>query len=191
RSGRNQSTRGKKNCSVGRTVSPLGRRARTFAELSSPRIYVGSFIRIGVVGYNPRPRGSSDRRHRPTAALSADNRRRTHSRGRLGRYGLGVSAASLFPRNNHGHARGSVAAISKSPHSAKIKNPAGSAKIKRVDLSRLPHPAQRMLTERLQWSACTDHRRELGGNEYVSTQRLAQGLDARDFVNRRADPGEG
>src|SRR5579885_1892115 len=55
---------------------------------------------------------------------------------------------------------------------------------------RLAHPAQRVAAERDEAAAGTERRGELGGNQKVAAEAVAQRLDARDLVDRRADDGE-
>src|SRR5437016_2047226 len=64
------------------------------------------------------------------------------------------------------------------------------AKIEPVDLSWVPHPAQRVVAERLETAVVADHRSKLGRNEHLAAQGLTQGFDARNFVDRRPDYGE-
>ena len=44
-----------------------------------------------------------------------------------------------------------------------------------------------MVAERFETAAVADHRGKLGGEEHPTPQGLAQGLDARGFVDRRPD----
>jgi hypothetical protein len=64
------------------------------------------------------------------------------------------------------------------------------AKIEPVDLPWVPHPAQRVVAERLETAAVADYRGKLGGDEHPAAQGLTQGFDASDFVDRRPDYGE-
>src|SRR4029077_10195458 len=64
------------------------------------------------------------------------------------------------------------------------------AKIETVDLSWVPDPAQRVVAEWLETAVVADHRSKLGRDEHLAAQGLTQGLDARDFVDRRSDYGE-
>jgi hypothetical protein len=64
------------------------------------------------------------------------------------------------------------------------------AKIEPVDLSLVTHAAQGVIAEGLETAAVAEHRGELGGDKHLAAQGLAQGLDARDFVDRRADDCE-
>src|SRR4029077_444843 len=52
------------------------------------------------------------------------------------------------------------------------------------------HPAQCVAAERLETTLVAHHRGELGGDQHLAAQGLTQGLDARDFVDRRPDYGE-
>ena len=47
-----------------------------------------------------------------------------------------------------------------------------------------------MISERLKKASVADDGGEVGGDEHLAPQRLSQGLDARDFVDRRPDDGE-
>jgi hypothetical protein len=44
--------------------------------------------------------------------------------------------------------------------------------------------------KRLKTAPGADYGRKLGRDEHLAPQRLAQGLDARNFVDRRPDNGE-
>lgn len=61
------------------------------------------------------------------------------------------------------------------------------AKIEALDLSWLPHTAQRVGAEWLDTAPGADHCGELRGDEDLATQGLTQSLDAGDFVDRRPD----
>jgi hypothetical protein len=52
------------------------------------------------------------------------------------------------------------------------------------------YPAQGVVAQRLETAAVADHRRELGRDQHLAAQGLAQRLDARDFVDRRPDYSE-
>jgi hypothetical protein len=97
------------------------------------------------------------------------------------------------------HSVGSKNSMSPCPHPETVVSEKGATgggdffdsgfrpKIEPVDLSWVPHPAQRVGAERLETAAVADHRGKLGRHEHLATQGLTQGLDARDFVDRRPD----
>src|SRR5258707_9579034 len=62
--------------------------------------------------------------------------------------------------------------------------------MERGNLSWVAHATQRVVAERLETAAVAEHRRKFGGDQHLATQGLTQGLDARDFVDRRPDYGE-
>src|ERR1700730_8926542 len=129
----------------------------------------------------------------PSASIST--RAPSHRPARIA-MSLGMRSPKLLPHRETCTCIGILASvsdihgISRSDVQVGCRPARSGVEIQRVDLARLADAAQRVMAERLEAWAVAQRGGEFGRNEHLAAQRLAQGLDARDLVDRRTDYGE-